>query len=49
MIRFIKDNNHMDEDECEDVRSRDDDSSDSSYSPDSKPSSQKKVLAFKNQ
>ena len=35
----------MDEEECEDVKGRDDDSSDSSYSPDSKPSNQKKVLA----
>ena len=30
LVRIIKDNNHMDEEECEDVNGRDDDSSDSS-------------------
>ena len=48
LIRFILDNSQMDEEECEDVKGRDDESSDSSYSPDSKPSNQKKVLALKN-
>ena len=46
LIRFILDNNHM-----EDVTGRDDDSSESSYSAMShvpKPSSQKQVLALKN-
>ena len=43
LIRFILDNNHM-----EDVKGRDDDSSDSSSAPVSKPSRQKKVLALKN-
>ena len=45
-IRFILDNSHM-----EDVKGRDDDSSESSYSAIShvsKPSSQKQVLALKN-
>ena len=47
LIRFILDKSRM-----EDVKGRDDDSSDSSYSgisQVSKPSSQKKVLALKNQ
>ena len=47
LIRFILDKSHM-----EDVKGRDDDSLDSSYSgisQVSKPSSQKKVLALKNQ
>ena len=45
LIRFIKDNNHMDKEECEDAKGRHDDSSDSSYSQDSEPSNQKQVLA----
>ena len=40
LIRFILNNRHMDEEECEDVKGRDDDSSDSSYSQVSKPSNQ---------
>ena len=46
LIRFSLDNNHM-----EDVKGRDDDSSEISYSAIShvsKPSSQKQVLALKN-
>ena len=46
LIRFILDSSHM-----EDMKGRDDDSSESSYSAIShvsKPSSQKQVLALKN-
>ena len=49
LIRFIKDKSHMDKEECEDAKGRDDASSDSSYSQVSTPSSQKRLLALKNQ